>query len=232
MCCYYGINNSFNEKSYFSTYAPGSAVAAESLVGSVTLRDNPVGAMGSLAAWFQNVLFFTTGSTNAVSRAQPWLRLAEASVAPPVTVAAPFTASAPVTVVSARLPPTESKPPCVMPAPPDNDMLLPDDSAPVAASEPVAVAPSVPPAVSDRALFAAFGVLLLDFRSLKLALLAMLPPVVGTALLFGVMGRFHLDLNPANMIVLPEGRGLTWPQEIDYSAEWLRKQAFPFGLPG
>ena len=35
----------------------------------------------------------------------------------------------------------------------------------------------------------------------------------------------------ANMILLPEGRGLTWPQEIDYSAEWLRRQAFPNGLP-
>ena len=53
------------------------------------------------------------------------------------------------------------------------------------------------------ALVAALLVLLLDFRSLKLALLAMLPPVVGTALLFGVMGFFHIALNPANMIVLP-----------------------------
>ncbi len=53
------------------------------------------------------------------------------------------------------------------------------------------------------ALFAAFGVLLIDFRSVKLAILAMLPPVAGTALLFGVMGYFHIDLNPANMIVLP-----------------------------
>ncbi|RPI83711.1 MAG: hypothetical protein EHM42_08165, partial [Planctomycetaceae bacterium] len=53
------------------------------------------------------------------------------------------------------------------------------------------------------ALFAAFGILMLDFRSVRLALLALLPPVVGTALLFGVMGFFHIQLNPANMIVLP-----------------------------
>ena len=35
----------------------------------------------------------------------------------------------------------------------------------------------------------------------------------------------------ATMIVLPGGRGLTWPEEIDYSADFLRKVAFPFGLP-
>jgi Protein of unknown function (DUF2442) len=35
----------------------------------------------------------------------------------------------------------------------------------------------------------------------------------------------------ATMIVLPDGRGLTWPAEIDYSADFLRKVAFPFGLP-
>ena len=53
------------------------------------------------------------------------------------------------------------------------------------------------------ALFAAFAVLLLDFRSVKLAFLAMLPPMAGTVLLFGTMGHFQIDLNPANMIVLP-----------------------------
>ncbi len=83
-----GINNSFYEKSYFSTYSPDAAVTVASLVGAVTLRDNPVGGAGSLLAWFQNVLFFTTGNTNAVSRAQPWLRLAEQRVSPFATVAA------------------------------------------------------------------------------------------------------------------------------------------------
>ena len=39
------------------------------------------------------------------------------------------------------------------------------------------------------------------------------------------------DYFMANMVVLPEGRGLTWPEEIDYSADFLRKVAFPFGLP-
>ena len=36
----------------------------------------------------------------------------------------------------------------------------------------------------------------------------------------------------ANMILLPGGAGLTWPQEIDYSADGLRQTAFPHGVPG
>lgn len=39
------------------------------------------------------------------------------------------------------------------------------------------------------------------------------------------------DYFVANMIRLPGGAGLTWPEEIDFSADWLRRQAFPFGLP-
>ena len=35
----------------------------------------------------------------------------------------------------------------------------------------------------------------------------------------------------ANMILLPNGAGLTWPEEIDYSADGLRQEAFPYGLP-
>jgi hypothetical protein len=30
----------------------------------------------------------------------------------------------------------------------------------------------------------------------------------------------------ATMIVLPAGAGLTWPEEIDYSADFLRRVAF------
>ena len=33
-----------------------------------------------------------------------------------------------------------------------------------------------------------------------------------------------------NMILLPSGIGLTWPEEIDYSADGLRREAFPNGL--
>lgn len=38
------------------------------------------------------------------------------------------------------------------------------------------------------------------------------------------------DYFVANMIVLSNGAGLTWPEEIDYSADGLRQDAFPFGI--
>jgi Protein of unknown function (DUF2442) len=39
------------------------------------------------------------------------------------------------------------------------------------------------------------------------------------------------DYFATTMIVLLAGAGLTWPEEIDYSADFLRKVAFPNGLP-
>ncbi len=35
----------------------------------------------------------------------------------------------------------------------------------------------------------------------------------------------------STMVVLPGGAGITWPEEIDYSADFLRQVAFPNGLP-
>jgi hypothetical protein len=39
------------------------------------------------------------------------------------------------------------------------------------------------------------------------------------------------DYFATTMVILPDGAGLTWPEEIDYSADFLRKIAFPDGLP-
>lgn len=39
------------------------------------------------------------------------------------------------------------------------------------------------------------------------------------------------DYFVTTMIVLAGGAGLTWPEEIDYSADFLRQVAFPAGLP-
>lgn len=39
------------------------------------------------------------------------------------------------------------------------------------------------------------------------------------------------DYFVATMVKLPNGAGLTWPEEIDYSADFLRRMAFPSGLP-
>jgi hypothetical protein len=39
------------------------------------------------------------------------------------------------------------------------------------------------------------------------------------------------DYFAATMVLLAGGAGLTWPEEIDYSADFLRQAAFPNGLP-
>jgi len=47
-----------------------------------------------------------------------------------------------------------------------------------------------------------------DFRNLRDALLAMLPPIAGGALTFGMLGILGVNLNPANLIVLPLVMGI------------------------
>jgi Protein of unknown function (DUF2442) len=39
------------------------------------------------------------------------------------------------------------------------------------------------------------------------------------------------DFCAATMVLLPGGIGLTWPEEIDYSADGLRREAFRWGVP-
>ncbi len=46
-------------------------------------------------------------------------------------------------------------------------------------------------------------VLVLDFQSVRMALLALLPMGLGALQLFGILGLCDIPLNPANMIVLP-----------------------------
>ncbi len=57
--------------------------------------------------------------------------------------------------------------------------------------------------VAGYALLTVFIVLLLDFHSIKDALLTLLPPLAGGALMMGILGILGVDLNPANLIVLP-----------------------------
>lgn len=45
--------------------------------------------------------------------------------------------------------------------------------------------------------------LLFDFRNIRDALLALLPAAAGAALMFGILGLLRVDLNPANLIILP-----------------------------
>lgn len=94
-----GINNSFYEKSYFSTYASNDAVHVTSLTGDVTLKDSADGEAGSLESWYQNV-FLYYGNTSAYSRSQPWLRLVETSMTPFSTVFALMPGTLSVTAFS------------------------------------------------------------------------------------------------------------------------------------
>ena len=79
-----GINNSFYDKSYFSTYAASDAINVSSLTGTITLKDNADpgadGSAGSLASWYQNVLLFTQNPKSFATLSQPWLRLAETKI--------------------------------------------------------------------------------------------------------------------------------------------------------
>lgn len=49
----------------------------------------------------------------------------------------------------------------------------------------------------------AFVGAVLDFRNLRDTFLALLPPLVGGAMMIGAMALLQVDLNPANLIVLP-----------------------------
>ena len=83
-----GINNSFYEKSYFSTYDPADAVNVSSLTGTITIKDSADsgtdlggGSAGSLANWYENILLYTPGTT--AYQSQPWLRLVETATTLP-----------------------------------------------------------------------------------------------------------------------------------------------------
>lgn len=47
------------------------------------------------------------------------------------------------------------------------------------------------------------AVAIFDFANLRCTFLALLPPVAGNVLMFGILGLMGIDLNPANLIVLP-----------------------------
>ncbi|MDB6171440.1 MAG: hypothetical protein JWL59_751 [Chthoniobacteraceae bacterium] len=85
-----GYNNSFWNKTYFSSYGTGDAVNVTSLSGAVTLRTGTTHPQGGastpiLQTWLEHVLLLTNAG-DTVSNYQPWLRLNETSVAPFQTV--------------------------------------------------------------------------------------------------------------------------------------------------
>jgi len=58
------------------------------------------------------------------------------------------------------------------------------------------------------ALVAVCILLIIDFRNILDAVIALLPPLAGAGMMFGLLALWHIDLNPANLIVLPLVIGL------------------------
>lgn len=99
-----GVNNTYWDKTYFSTYATTDEVNLSSLTGTVTLRESATMPGGTTATpllqnWLQYVDLLTT-SPPSVSYYQPWLRVTETSVTPFATVDALLPASLRVTAFS------------------------------------------------------------------------------------------------------------------------------------
>jgi hypothetical protein len=86
-----GVNNTYWDKSYFSTYAATDTVDVASLTGAVTLRTeispNTSSATPLLQVWFQDVdLLGLTASTRTVANYQPWVETTETSITPFLTL--------------------------------------------------------------------------------------------------------------------------------------------------
>ena len=83
---------------------------------------------------------------------------------------------------------------------------------------------------------ALYGVLIvilvvwLDFRSIRMTLLAILPLVTSKLQLFGLMGLLGIPLNPANMIVLPLILGIGVDTGVQIVHDYLREPR-PYRMP-
>lgn len=77
-----GINNDYQNKTYFTTYAANDRVDVAALSGDVTLKNDSAGGAGSLVNWYNNVLFSNGVGTNnpTFAETQPWLGLAETNI--------------------------------------------------------------------------------------------------------------------------------------------------------
>ena len=81
-----GVNNTYWDKTYFSTYATTDAVDVASLTGTVTLRESATLSSSDTATpllqnWLQSIDLLTTNPAS-LSSYQPWLNITETSVAP------------------------------------------------------------------------------------------------------------------------------------------------------
>jgi hopanoid biosynthesis associated RND transporter like protein HpnN len=81
----------------------------------------------------------------------------------------------------------------------------------------------------QRAGFYAFvvivAVLLLDFRSVPRMLVAVAPLALGVLMTLGIMGLFHVPLNPANMIAFPLILGVGVDNGVHVLHDWMLRRA-------
>jgi len=87
------IYNSYLNRSFFSTYAPGDFVNVESLAGVVTIKDSSESGLGTLSAWLNDVDSQYGSPSSYASLSQPWLSIGQ-----------PFTDI--FTTVASLMPPT------------------------------------------------------------------------------------------------------------------------------
>jgi hopanoid biosynthesis associated RND transporter like protein HpnN len=69
------------------------------------------------------------------------------------------------------------------------------------------------------------AVLLIDFRSVPRMLVAVAPLALGVAMTLGLMGLFHVPLNPANMIAFPLILGVGVDNGVHVLHDWLIRRA-------
>jgi filamentous hemagglutinin family protein len=75
------IYNSFANRSFFSTYAPTTSIAIESLAGDVTIRDSSDSGSGSLATWIDSIDSQYGNDASYAAVSQTWLAIAQSNVA-------------------------------------------------------------------------------------------------------------------------------------------------------
>ncbi len=77
-----GVNNSYLEKTFFSTYAENDTVDVSSTSGAVTIEGNDATGFGPLGAWYQYVLSYAPYARyqTIATTSEPWLRLDESDV--------------------------------------------------------------------------------------------------------------------------------------------------------
>jgi filamentous hemagglutinin family protein len=99
-----GINNSYRNRTYFSTFAASDAVNVESLAGGITIKDSSDGGGdGSLAQFLVTIDSQDDDPNSYSAGSEPWLSLAESTVSSFTTVAGLMPPSLTVTAFSGSI---------------------------------------------------------------------------------------------------------------------------------